>query len=192
MINKALQFTKNILDQFLRNRFALDEDKVILNYLIESSGSLPLANQNKIVLSLINIEKETNKPFYGRNQKLENGNYAEVNPTDLYNLFLLISSNFDNYSETLSYLNAVILFLQANNTLNEKLSSAFPENLKKLEFEIEKISYHDMHSLWTAMGAKYQPSVIYKIRLIALQSNEVLGFTTGISQISNQSKLNAN
>lgn len=192
MINKALQFTKNVLDQFLKNRFALDENKVVLNNLIESNGNLPLVNQNKIVLSLINIEKETNKPFYGRNQRLGNGNFSDVNPMDRYNLDLLVSSNFDDYGETLSYLNAVILFLQAYNTLDASFSSAIPAGLNKLEFEIEKISYHEMHSLWTAMGAKYQPSVIYKIRLVTMQANETLGFVPGITQTSNKAKLNAN
>ncbi len=191
MINKALQFTKNVLDQHLKNRFALDESKVVLNNLIEGNGTLPLINQNKIVLSLINIEKETNKRFYGRNQKLATGNFSDVNPMDRYNLDLLVSSNFDDYGETLSYLNAVILFLQAYNTLDAGLSSAMPAGLGRLEFEIEKISYHDMHSLWTAMGAKYQPSVIYKVRLITMQANETLGFSTGISKIANQLELNA-
>ena len=185
MLNKALQFTNDVLDQFLKNRFGLDESRVVLNNLIESSGAIPQINQNKVVISLINIEKETAKPFYIRNQKLSNGNYADINPSERYNLDLLISSNFDDYSETLKFLNAVILFFQINNALDATSFSSIPDGLSKLEFEIEKITYHQMQSLWTAMGAKYQPSVIYKLRLITLQGNETEGITPAISQTAN-------
>lgn len=185
MINKALQFTNDILDQFLRNRFGLTESKVILNNLIENSGAIPLVNQNKVVISLINIEKETSKPFYIRNKRLENGSYADVNPAERYNLDLLISGNFDDYNETLKFINAVILFFQINVAVDASSFSSIPAGLSKLEFEIEKIGYHQMHSLWTAMGAKYQPSVIYKLRLVTIQGNEAEGFTPMVSQSSN-------
>jgi hypothetical protein len=185
MINKALQFTNDVLNQFLTNRFGLDERKVVLNNLIESNGSVPQINNNKVVISLINIEKETNKPFYVRNQKLENGNYSAVNPAERYNLDLLISSNFDDYTETLKFLNAVILFFQVNASIDAASFSTIPAELDKLEFEIEKITYHQMQSLWTAMGAKYQPSVIYKMRLVTIQGNESQGVIPAISGVSN-------
>lgn len=186
MINKALQFTVSVLDQFLKNRMGLDESKVVLNNLIEGNGSLPQINQNKIVLSLINIEKETTKQFYNRNARLENGVYSDISPSEKFNLDVLISSNFDDYSETLKFLNASILFFQVNNVLDGNSFSNIPLGLTKLEFEIEKISYRDMQSLWTAMGAKYQPSVIYKMRMITLQGNEPFGFTPAILGTSSE------
>lgn len=186
MINEALQFTNDVLNQFLKNRFGLDDNKVVLNNLIESNGSIPERNQNKIVISLINIEKETAKPFYNRNQQLLTGNFGAANPAERYNLDVLISSNFDDYSETLKFLNEVMLFFQVNNTLDAGTSSLIPSGLHKLEFDIEKITYHQMQSLWTAMGAKYQPSVIYKMRLITLQGNEISSVVPEVVQTANQ------
>lgn len=185
MINQALQFTKDVLDQFIKNRFGLEESHVILNTLIEANGNIPQTNRNKVVLSLINIEKETLKQFYNKSsQKIAGANYAELNPSERYNLDLLVSSNFDDYGETLKFLNTVILFFQINPMLDATVNSTIPAGLYKLEFEIEKIAYHQMHNLWTAMGAKYQPSVIYRIRLITIQGNEAAGFTPGVSQVS--------
>jgi len=185
MIGKALQFVNDVLDQFLMNRFGLDESKVLLNNLIESSGAVPQANQNKVVISLINVERETAKPFYVRNQRVDSGNYADINPSERYNLDLLISANFDNYKETLKFLNAVIGFFQANNCLDPSSFSGIPLGLDKLEFDMEKISYRDMQSLWTAMGAKYQPSVIYKMRLLTIQANEAEGFSPAVTRTLN-------
>ncbi|WP_158992480.1 DUF4255 domain-containing protein [Mucilaginibacter sp. L196] len=184
MIAQAMQFMNSSLDQFLRNRFGLDESKVVLNNLIESNGSIPTINQNKLVISLINVEKETNKAFYNHNRKLTNGNFSDVSPSERYNLIVLVSSNFDDYSETLKFLNAAILYFQANTVLDAQTSSNIPAGLHKLEFEVEKISYHQMQGLWTAMGAKYQPSIIYKMRLITIQANETEGFIPAVLQYS--------
>jgi hypothetical protein len=184
MLMNALQFTTNILDQYVKNKYHLDESKVILNNIIDNSGSIPTENQNKIVLSLINIEQETAQPFYVRTQKLNNG-YTNTNPPQRFNLDLLLTSNFDDYSETLKFLNTVIQFFQSNIVVDATRFSNIPKGINKLEFEIEKLNYNQMHSLWTAMGAKYQPSVVYKTRLLTIQSDESDGFIPEINQTSN-------
>lgn len=184
MISNALQFTNDVLDQYLRTRFGLDESKVLLNTLIESNGSVPQANQNKVVISLINIERETSKAFNVWDQKLPGGNYANVTPFERYYLDLLISSNFDDYGETLRFLNAVILFFQVHQAIDAADFSNIPAGIHRLEFEVEKINYQQMQGLWTAMGARYQPSIIYKMRLVTLQGEETRAFIPGVSQVS--------
>lgn len=185
MISTALKFSSQSLNQFLKNSMELDEDKVVLNNLIENNGELPQSNQNKVVVSLINIEQETARPYRNRTIPLNNGNYADVSLSERYNLYVLISSNFDDYEETLKFLDAVILFFQINPCLDSRNFSNIPAGLTKVEFDIEKIAYHQMHSLWTAMGAKYQPSVVYKMRLVTIQGNETITFNTAVSQTSN-------
>ena len=91
---------------------------------------------------------------------------------------------WDDYNETLKFINATILFFQANPFFNANSTSSFPAELGKLEYEIERISYHEMHNLWSAMGAKYQPSVIYKLRLVTLQANEAEAFGVSVTQTS--------
>lgn len=185
MIGKALKFTRDVLDQFLKNRFGLDENIVVLNNVVDSTGASPTANQNKVVISLINIEKETARPFYVKNQRVSNGSYSDISPSEKYNLDLLISANFDDYQETLKFLSAVIMFFQINLCLDSGSSSSMPAGMSRLEYDIEKLSYHQMHSLWTAMGAKYQPSVIYKTRLITIQGNESEGIIPQVSKYAN-------
>ncbi|MEO6176909.1 MAG: DUF4255 domain-containing protein [Flavobacterium circumlabens] len=185
MIHQSLLFTNKLLGQFLKNRFGLDEEKIVLNYLIDTNGAFPKANQNKVVLSLINVEKETNQPFYIKNKRLENGNYSSFNPVEKYNLDILISSNFDDYTESLKFLDAIMYFFQINNYLDASSSSSIPDGITRLEFEYEKISYHQMHSLWTAMGAKYQPSIIYKMKLIKVQANEMTEIVPAVTHTNN-------
>lgn len=173
MIQKVLQFTNEVLQQFLQNKFDLDEDIVISNNLIDADGSIPQKNKNKVIISLINLEHETSKPFNVSNKKLHDGNFAMNAPSNRYNLDILVTANFDDYNETLKFLNAVILFFQINQAIDSSTNSNIPKEITKLVFDLEKNSYHQMHSLWTAMGAKYRPSVIYKMRMITLQDDRI-------------------
>ena len=185
MILSAIGFTKTILDQYLKNKFGLDDSNVVINKIVNSDGSLPGLNQNKVVLSLINIEKETLKPFNVQRRKLADGNYARTPMIDRFNLDLLLTSNFDNYEETLKFLDAGMLFFQGHPSIDSGNYATIPEGIKKLDYELDKISYHEMHSLWSAMGAKYTPSVIYKIRLVHINPDVINGFETAVQKIDN-------
>jgi hypothetical protein len=185
MIDTVLQFTANSLDQFVRNQFGLNESKVLINNLIEADGSVPKPNQNKLVISMINIAQETNRQFYVRNQRLADGSFSNVRRPERYNIDLLVSSSFDDYTETLKFLNSGIQFFQINPVVNSSSYSNLPEGIDRLEFEVEKISYFEMHNLWSAMGAKYVPSVIYKMRLITIESENTQGFVAPVTNQSN-------
>jgi len=185
MISKALQFTSDTINQFVKNRYGIDENLVVLNSLLESNGAVPQLNQNKLVLSLINIEKETNKPYYVHSQKNTVDGFSNVSPQERVNLEILVSSNFDNYTEALKLIDTAMLFFQLHLKMDSKTHATFPGDLQKIEFELVKISYHQMHSLWTAMGAKYQPSVVYLLRLINIQGNEPHIFIPAIKGTTN-------
>tara|TARA_R110002050_G_scaffold261556_1_gene401630 strand:- start:112968 stop:113540 length:573 start_codon:yes stop_codon:yes gene_type:complete len=187
MIAKALQFTTSSLNQFIKNKFGLSDEIVVTNKIIDQNGSVPIENQNKVVISLIHIDQETVKPFYNKPRKIQDGNYENKPLGERYNLYLLISPNFDDYNETLKFLNTSIQFFQINGLLDANSFSDIPKGITRIEFEFEKgDSYLQMHNLWSALGAKYQPSVVYKMKLISINSNEVKGFNAAISTTLNR------
>jgi len=185
MIQQALKFTQNCLNRQLMAQYGLTENAVVLNNVINTSGSVPAKNQNKMVLSLINLEHETNRQFNGRYTSNANGQYTNITPFVRFNMDVMMVSNFDDYDETLKFLDATVAFFQSNTSLSAQNSSDIPAGLEKLEFDVEKISYYDMHSLWSAMGAKYQPSIVYKVRLVTLQANQIEGLPPTITSTSN-------
>ena len=185
MINKALIFVKQSLDQYLRNGFGLNESMVILNSLVSSNEEkMPGINQNKMVISLINIEQETLQPFNTRYKNINVGNYSEVNQEVRFNLDVLFTANFDDYEESLKFLTATVSYFQGNSSLTSATSTNIPEGISKLNLDIETLTYHETHSLWSAMGAKYQPSIIYKLRLVTVQSGEIKQLGKTVSNIS--------
>jgi hypothetical protein len=187
VIDEALNYVRSILSQQLMHQFGVDGEPVIINHLVESSGSVPLSNQNKMVLTLINLEHETAKQFYGG---MRSGSTAtsvqQVQPAVRFNLDILITAHFDVYSEALKFLSATIAFFQANPTLTRQGFPDMPPSLEQLQLEIENSPYERTHNLWSALGAKYQPSVIYKIRHITIQSDQIAGQTSRVQQTSNE------
>lgn len=167
MIQSTLEAITNALNQYLLKKINLDESIVLLNRIVDSNGSIPLSNQNKLVLSLINIEKETAKPYYSGNQKQSDGSYSIENRQERYNLSVLLSANFNDYNEALKFLNAGISFFQTYPIFDKNNFSTLPSNLEKLVFEMDKIDFHQMHNLWTSLGANYQPSVVYKVSIVS-------------------------
>lgn len=170
VIRDALVFTKKTLDEHLRNHFQLQESITVLNHLVDQSGEAPLKNQNKMVISLINLEQETNRAFSNRNVPYGENGFESINPSVRFNMDLLFTACFEDYEEALKFLTATISYFQAYNSLNQTNHPDIPPGLRKLNFEIESLDYSETHNLWTAMGAKYRPSVIYKMRLITIQS----------------------
>lgn len=187
MILKALQFTNRTLNQFLKNKFGLSDDVVVTNKIIDQNGTVPIENQNKVIITLIHVEQETVKSFYRKNKQLNDGNYENKPLDERYNLYLLVAPNFEQYNETLKFLNATIQFFQIKGVLDANTSSKIPKGISRLEFEFEKgDGYLQMHNLWSALGAKYQPSVIYKMRLVTIVSDEINAFESSVNVTSNR------
>ncbi len=182
MIEEALAFVRQSLDRYLTLQFDLPESIVVLNSLLEQDGSVSLKNQNKIVISLINLDSESSRQFYG-GQSSKQQTSTRYNPAMRFNLITLFASSFDDYEESLRFLNATIRFFQANSSLNAFNSPDIPSSLDKLQFEVENLDFYGTHNLWSAMGAKYIPSVIYRIRHVDVQANEIQSTARDIADV---------
>ena len=182
MIEKALRFTKEVFNQYLVNKFGLDEEVVVINRIVDEGGSQPLENTNKVVISLIHIDQETNQQFYNKARRTSEGNYVAAPASQRFNLYILIVPSYEDYEEGLKFLNASIQFFQAYALLDAEKSSQIPEGILRLEFQLEKEDgYMQMQNLWTALGAKFQPSMIYRMKLIIIDADQIDGFQSKVS-----------
>ncbi|WP_442266835.1 DUF4255 domain-containing protein [Tenacibaculum sp. ZS6-P6] len=189
MISKAIQFTVNSLNLYLKNKFGVSENIVIANKIVDQNGGEPIENQNKVLITVVHVEQETVKSFYNKNRKLNDNSFANKPQDERYNVFLLVTPNFEDYNETLKFLSASLQFFQTYPILDANYTSNIPKEINRLEFQFETgDGYQQMHNLWSALGAKYKPSVIYQMRLITIVSDEVKGFETAINTTSNTFK----
>ena len=172
MIYESLNFICGELNAFLRNAFQITEDKAIVSNLINHDGSVPLALSDKLVITLVNIEQETSIANQGFT-KITGSSYIIRNQPLNLNLYVLFSGYFNNYNESLKFISACIAFFQRNYVFLRTNFPAMSEDTDKLVFDMIKTDYQSINYLWGSLGAKYVPSMIYKMRMLTVDENNI-------------------
>jgi len=169
MIDKTLQFLVGELNDFLGNRFPRNEQHVVLSAMCNPDGSVTQRIENKIVLSMVNLERESAAPTAGVAVRAEGG-YLRVGPALHLNLYVLVAASFGgNYGQALNLLSHVLGFFQGRPSFTPQNCPALPREVEKLNLELVAMSLAEMNNLWAILGAKYMPSAVYKVRMLSVQ-----------------------
>jgi hypothetical protein len=182
MLRTALEFLSGELKAYIERKdpaMFQNEIAVLPSSLMKTDGTFAIGNsQNgetfRIVMTLVNLEEdriaEAQKYFQKVNDKVE-----YTNPPVNLNAYVLFSAMGENYLSDLRLLSYIINFFQANPVFEEE---RFPHLNAKVEpekpwFKIQKLiatlhpmTFEQQNNLWAAIGAKYMPSVLFKIRTL--------------------------
>lgn len=190
----------NELNDYLKLRTGSPTvDRVFLTSVATEGGGVVIPNKS-LGVSLINIEED--RVYKDQKSTLINnkGNVERLNPEIKLNLYVLISANFqdtdsedsiNDYAEGLKQLSWIISFFQAKNVFTPENSpklADFDPNLTKLVVELYSYSFEQLYNFWSVVGAKYLPSVLYKIRILTFQEREFFDTTIPIEKIGIYSK----
>lgn len=166
MIDIALNHIVTEINQHLKRVFDLNEDIVVLSNIHEQDGAVAIHVNNKIVVSLVNIEKDT-VPFQAQKSSSSRLKSLPTNPPGNFNLYLMFASCFsdNNYGEGLKYISLIISYFQGQSVFDQQNSSTLDQRIEKLILDIENLDISDLSNLWSIHGGKYLPSVLYKVRM---------------------------
>ncbi|MCF8367305.1 MAG: DUF4255 domain-containing protein [Bacteroidales bacterium] len=183
MIHQAFSFIIESLNRYFSIKIS-EAEKVVANILVSQDGSVQSSIENKVVVSLVNVEEERiarNPDIY---RKQPDGSLQIVTPEIKLNLYMLFSAYFpSDYNEALKMLSLVIGFFQKNNKFNAANSPGLNPKLHDLSVELFTLGLEQQNHLWGALGAKYLPSVVYKMRLITIADEEITGTGEPITEI---------
>jgi Pvc16 N-terminal domain len=173
MISKVMTLLSNDLSQFLKNRFNLNEDPVILANITGIDGSVAIDGENKIVLTLVNIEQETALPNTLNTHPGSGSTTIATAPSIFVNLYILASAFFknSNYNESLKLLSATISFFQQKPVFNHQNTPSLGITLGRFTIEMYNMGITAQSNLWSQLGGKYLPSVLYKLRMLTFNEN---------------------
>ena len=183
MIDAALGQMADQLNQHLRRRFQVTEDLAVLSNLHEQNGSLVPHVVNKLVLFLAGVERDSIAHRVGQPMGLNPG-LRTAEPVFL-NLLVMCAANFSgsNYPEALKFLSSAISFFQGKPVLDHQNTPELDARLDRLVLNIENLSSGEMHSLWGIHSGRYLPSVLYRVRMVSLDSQQIEQRETPIRQI---------
>jgi hypothetical protein len=88
MIQNVLPIIGNQLNEYLKSSFGEMDDRVIVTTIGNSSGASTIDSENKITITLINVEEEKLIRNTGYNQ------FSGSNPSIYINLYVLFAANF--------------------------------------------------------------------------------------------------
>ena len=175
MIDKTLNFLAAELNGFLSIRFPSKEAHAVVASLSSSDGTSEAKIESRLVLSLVNIERETVASAIGITARSDNS-YARYQPPLHLNLYVLVSASFNsNYGQALQFLSTALGFFQAKPGFDANSGADFPPELDRLNVELVSLSIQELNNLWAILGTKYLPSALYKVRMLTLQENWMSG-----------------
>ena len=145
-----------------------------------------LKTTNKVLLTLVNLSEEAtmkNNQSYAI-QKEENVEYK--NPPVNLNLYLLFTVCMANYEHAMIYLTHTLTFFQGKNTFNRQNSVTAVDGLPDdfyIILDLYSLSFEQANYLWSTLGGKQHPFVLYKVRLLKMERKSTMETRGVIKQV---------
>lgn len=166
MIRKILTYYAGRLDEYLGCTHRQPEGLATVGLIGTAAEETP----NKLVVSLVNLEKEaTGDSVYMRSTS---GNYAGTLAPLLLNMHIMLAAVYESkrYAESLSVLSDTLEFIQS--------MPRFETEGHRYTVELVPMSTMDLHNIWTTMRGQYHPSVICKVRGLVIDSGTLVSGST--------------
>lgn len=140
------------------------------------AGSGSSTTEPDIMISLINVEE--NRISRDPKNYIQNGlQLQQKNPAVHLNLSVLFTAltTARGYEFALKGLSDTILFFQGKYVFDHNNTPSLDPGIEKLVLEIMSMSYEQLDHIWSILGGKYHPSVLYRVRMVTLDSISNLG-----------------
>ena len=128
-------------------------------------------NNADIIVSLINVEE--NRVSRDPRNYIKSGTELLLKnpPVHLYlTLLFTATRSGDAYGPALQNLQRVIQFFQGKYVFDHSNTQGMDAGIEKLILEMVSINLEQLNHLWSILGGRYQPSVVYKMRMVTIDS----------------------
>jgi len=166
----------------LRRTGSASLGKVVPGNIVDDSGKLAI-DIGTVGLSLVNIEEERITREQIPSRVLVQGREMVLQPELRLNLTLLFAARMASYDVSLKALSYVLTFFQAFPFFASDDYPSLDKRIGRIILELYSVGPETLNQLWATIGAKYQPSVLYRARLITIQDQEPSDFGEPITHI---------
>ena len=171
MIDSALKFLMNEINAYLFARTGVGTGGVDLARLVDDTGKVALKDDT-IGAALVNVEEERVLKSQLPDTAFVNGRHVQVQPDLKLNLHVIFAANFKTYTIALQQLSWLLTFFQAHPGFTPDRYPSLDPRIEKLAPELLSLTFEQLNQMWGFIGGKQLPSVVYRVRLVALQDLE--------------------
>jgi hypothetical protein len=130
-----------------------------------------------ISMLLVNVEEDRRaRPADPFRRPMPDGSMLVVHAPVPLNIHILFVPRFTDYLESLKYLSLVAQFFQAHRMIDRELVPALGDDIEKLICELITTPVTEDNHVWRGLAMPYQPSLLYRIRMVVLQ--DAIGMPT--------------
>ncbi|CAK9885810.1 MAG: hypothetical protein XXXJIFNMEKO3_02227 [Candidatus Erwinia impunctatus] len=170
------------MNQSINAVFDLSEDLVIVSPPADLDGSKSTKIQNKILIFISNIEKDSfSKSF--RQDNYQNSNKTAISTKPLYiTLTVTIAANFstNHYTDGLKLVSNLLAFFNRHKNFTLQNSPDLPRQIEQINMELESIPGEQLNHMWGRFGSHYLPSCVYRVRAVIPDSESILSHVGNI------------
>jgi hypothetical protein len=125
----------------------------------------------RAMLSLVNLEEDRIAKNPENFFRTTDG-VVYRNPKILLNLYVLFAATGNSYLLALQTIGLIIRCFQGANVFESATSPELDPSLEKMMVELYTMNFEQVNHLWSTLGGKYLPSVLYKVRVIGIEDTE--------------------
>ncbi|NUN12890.1 MAG: DUF4255 domain-containing protein [Myxococcales bacterium] len=188
MLQHVTTFFEADINEYLVTRTGSNATRVVANKIATESGQVAFET-NTIALSVVNIEEERVLKQHHNEFSYVNGQQVFVPPPLRLNLFVIFAVHHGTYNESLKLLSYVLTYFQHRRSFTPEKNPGLFEGIEKLTVDLQSLNWEQVNQLWGYLGAKYLPSAVYKITLVALQDGDIVEIQPPILQTRIESQV---
>lgn len=187
MIQNVLPVVIDELNDYLKSQFNAVEDKAVLSGIVDQDGSLAVESVNKIIATLIYVDKDTTYKM-PPGSSLSGSSFLEFSPPVNINLTIMFSALFSksHYIEALRYISGVIYFFQYKPLFTAQNTPKLFASADKVYFDLLSVPVSEMMYFYSMLGVKYVPSVVYKMRMLTFSQDNIISDVPAVRGIDNR------
>ncbi|MFM9972354.1 MAG: DUF4255 domain-containing protein [Burkholderiales bacterium] len=184
MIDSAISLLATRLNDAIKINSNVAHDIARASNLFEQSGNVVPDIDNTLVLFLVNVTRDTFPHSSGQGRGGGSGWLAEGRSALHLTLSIMVAANFSgrHYTDALKYLSQSINFFRLNPVFDRNNAPDIDPRIERLILDIENLPTNDLSNLWGILGGRYVPSILYKVRMITFNTNEVVGQSPTITR----------
>jgi hypothetical protein len=126
-----------------------------------------------ISVLLANVEEDhTLRPADPYRRTLPDGTTQKIKPAIHLNLYVLFVARFKDYKQSLRYISLILQFFLSRRVLDHESTPALSDRIEKLTMELLTLPFSEQNHLWGILRTAYQPSLLYKARMVVFQDED--------------------
>ena len=186
MLDHVLTFFASELNTYFQARTGIAGDDVSPGLVVGDNGKFAIKDDN-IGVTVINIEEEATLKDQLPEVRYVQGQHTRVEPQIRLNLSILFCANYKLYDQALKYLSLVLTYFQSNRVFTPGQFPALNSSIERLIVELQTLNYDQLNQIWSFIGGKHLPSVVYRVRLVSIQGNALTAVQPPLTVIDTKS-----